>query len=147
MKLKQAVQIPTVASQALLQAIILTAELGAAIAGFYSWPLESALLTCTIDCGKPLFQLQFRPPPIYNDTSRIGSAIFEPKRAASKAQRAPRARSRYTPSEDDLLVELKSRKELPWSQIHRRFCEKFPVRPVEILQVYYSTKLKSRETL
>jgi hypothetical protein len=54
-KLKQAVQIPTVARQALLQATMLTAELGAAIAGFYGWPLESALLTCTMDCGKPLF--------------------------------------------------------------------------------------------
>jgi hypothetical protein len=147
MKLEDAVQIPAVASQASLQATTLTAELGAAIAGFCGWPLESASLTCNMDCGKPLFQLQFRLPPIYDGTGGVGNDRLGPERAASKARRAPRARSRYTPSEDDLLVELKSRKELPWSQIHKRFCEKFPARPVESLQVHYSTKLKSREML
>lgn len=146
-ELEEAVQIAAVARQASLQATTLTAELGATIAGFGSWPLESASLTCTMDCGKPLFQLQFRLPPIYDGTGRVGGDRLGPERAASKAPRAARARPRYTSSEDDLLVELKSRKGLPWPQIHRRFCEAFPARPVESLQVHYSTKLKSRETL
>ena len=144
---EEAVQIAAFVRQASLQATTLTSELGAIIAGFGSWPLESASLTCTMDCGKPLFQLQFRLPPIYDGTGRVGGDGLGPERAASKAPRAARARPRYTPSEDDLLVELKSRKRLPWPQIHRRFCEAFPARPVESLQVHYSTKLKSRETL
>jgi hypothetical protein len=145
MKLEEAVQIAAIANRASLQAPTLTAELEATIAEYSGWPLESASLTCTMDCGKPLFQLQFRLPPMSDGTSRVTDDRLGPERAVGKARRAPSARPRYTTSEDDLLLELKSKKQLPWSKIHKLFCEEFPARPVESLQVHYSTKLKPQE--
>lgn len=144
MKLEEVVQIATVANRASSQPTPPTAELGATIAEYSGWPLESASLICTMDCGKPLLQLQFRLPPVHDGASRVAQDGLGSERAVGKSRRAPSAKVRYTSSEDDLLLELKSKKQLPWSKIHKRFCEKFPARPVESLQVHYSTKLKPR---
>lgn len=149
MKCGEHVRITGVASPASSQATIPEAELGAMLTKCGEWPLENASLKYTIDSDTPVFQLQFNVPPrlLYDYTSRIaGNQTKSPSlRAVSKARRAPSARLRYTPSEDDLLLKLKSRDKLPWPEIHQRFCEVFPARPIESLQVHYSTKVKARE--
>jgi hypothetical protein len=53
-----------------------------------------------------------------------------------------RHRARFSQAEEDLLVELKERKEskLSWREIQRHF----PSRTIGSLQVHYSTHLKRR---
>ncbi|KAJ5723913.1 hypothetical protein N7488_001948 [Penicillium malachiteum] len=50
--------------------------------------------------------------------------------------------TRFLPSEDELLIELKEKRSLPWNRIVRHF----PGRTKGALQVRYSTKLKDRGT-
>jgi hypothetical protein len=137
-----------VASPASSQATSPEADLAAILATCRGWPLEKASLRCTIESGKPVFQLQFNLPPLLHSyTSHIASNRLDSPslRAVSKARRAPSPRPRYTPSEDDLLLQLKEEEKLSWPKIHQRFCEKFPGRRIESLQVHYSTKVKPRE--
>lgn len=49
-------------------------------------------------------------------------------------------RSRFLPEEDDLLIDLKERRNLPWGRIVNHF----PGRTKNSLQVRYSTRLKDR---
>jgi hypothetical protein len=53
-------------------------------------------------------------------------------------------RARFTAEEDELLVELKAVRRMPWREIHRLFSETFPGRSVGTLQVRYCTKLKGK---
>ncbi|KAJ5475671.1 hypothetical protein N7539_007958 [Penicillium diatomitis] len=50
--------------------------------------------------------------------------------------------TRFLPDEDELLIELKEKRNLPWSRIVKHF----PGRTKGALQVRYSTKLKNRGT-
>ncbi|EPS29035.1 hypothetical protein PDE_03981 [Penicillium oxalicum 114-2] len=50
--------------------------------------------------------------------------------------------SRFLPAEDELLIELKEKRSLPWNRIVKHF----PGRTKGALQVRYSTKLKDRGT-
>ena len=72
----------------------------------------------------------------------------ETRRGASGSPRVEKTRpvpqppgrgSRFTQEEDDLLIELKRRRGLPWEDIKPHF----PERSVGTLQVRYSTKLKA----
>lgn len=138
-----------VASSASSEAASSETDLATILARCREWPLENVLLKCTTDDGNPIFQLQFNLPPriLGECTSYFASSRLESPsaRVVSKARRIPSARLRYTPSEDDLLLQLKAEEKLPWPEIHQRFCEKFPGRPIPSLQVHYSTKVKPRE--
>jgi hypothetical protein len=57
----------------------------------------------------------------------------------SPARRPQRPRIRFTPEEDQLLIELKEQKNLTWKQI----AEFFPGRNSGTLQVRYCTKLRA----
>jgi Myb-like DNA-binding domain len=62
---------------------------------------------------------------------------------AGKSGPTPRPlgkRSKFTPEEDESLVELKGRRGLSWEEINTQF----PKRSMGTLQVRYSTKLKAR---
>ncbi len=50
--------------------------------------------------------------------------------------------TRFLPDEDELLIELKEKRSLPWNRIMKHF----PGRTKGALQVRYSTKLKDRGT-
>ncbi|KAJ5123990.1 uncharacterized protein N7515_007815 [Penicillium bovifimosum] len=50
--------------------------------------------------------------------------------------------TRFLPAEDELLIELKEKRSLPWNRIVKHF----PGRTKGALQVHYSTKLKDRGT-
>ena len=132
---------PQVARHHILEAIL--AKCG-------QFPLENASLNCTIDNGKPVFQLQCNLPPrlLYGCIGHITeyqtkSSSLQP---VSKTLRVTAARERYTSAEDDLLLKLKLKENLPWPKVHQRFCKVFPKRSIGSLQVHYSTKVKPRET-
>ncbi|PTB38386.1 hypothetical protein M441DRAFT_120637, partial [Trichoderma asperellum CBS 433.97] len=57
----------------------------------------------------------------------------------SPARRPQRPRIRFTPEEDQLLIELKEQKHLTWKQI----ADFFPGRNSGTLQVRYCTKLRA----
>ncbi|KAH8659508.1 hypothetical protein BGZ61DRAFT_540276 [Ilyonectria robusta] len=127
-------------------------EVRAVLASFEEWPLENASLKRITENGKTTFQVQFDWTPCTNHghaSSTARDRVDLPlTRARSRAKRGSAPRAKYTPQEDDLLIELKEGREmLVWPEIHQRFSEAYPGRSVESLQVHYSTKLKSRERL
>ncbi|CAF3544235.1 unnamed protein product [Fusarium graminearum] len=102
-------------------------EVRAALASFVQWPLENASLERMTENRKTTFQLQ----------RGAGPTVIQLRKPA-----------KYTPQENDLLIELKKGSEvLVWPEIHQWFTEAYPERSAESRQVHYSTKLKSRERL
>ena len=145
---RRRVQATCIASPTSSDAPITDSDLGAMLTRHGGWSLENASLRCMAENGKPVFQLQFNlSPGLLHDRASIASG--RPKsssvRAMGKAHQSTSTRLRYTRSEDDLLLKLKAEEKLPWSEIRQRFCEVFPSRPMESLQVHYSTKVKHRE--
>lgn len=78
-------------------------------------------------------------------------ALFQTFDAQQKIIRAPpqsRARGyssqrgRFTPDEDNLIVQLKTKHNLSWADLYQRFNRRFPGRSKGTLQVRYCTKLK-----
>jgi hypothetical protein len=65
------------------------------------------------------------------------------KRRKSKKTRRP-PRYKYTLYEDALLIRLKEEQQLPWDEIHRRFCKEFPEagRNIKALQGRYWRRLR-----
>jgi hypothetical protein len=127
-------------------------EVRAVLASFEEWPLENASLKRIAENGKTTFQLQFAWTPCTKHghaSSTVRDRVDLPStRTRSRAKRGSAPRAKYTPQEDDLLIELKEGREmLAWPEIHQRFSEAYPGRSVESLQVHYSTKLKCRERL
>jgi hypothetical protein len=93
------------------------------------------------------------PPPIHQQDqyhhhhlpllpSGLPSAVGQV--GIPKPATCPRGRKlKFTPKEDELLVELKEDKNLTWNQI----CDYFPGRTSGTLQVHYCTKLKVKDTV
>ncbi|KAH6981467.1 hypothetical protein EDB80DRAFT_256361 [Ilyonectria destructans] len=126
-------------------------EVRAVLASFEEWPLENASLKRITENGKTTFQVQFDWTPgtkHRHASSTARDRVNLPLTRTSRAKRASAPRAKYTPQEDDLLIELKEGREmLAWPEIYQRFSKSYPGRSVESLQVHYSTKLKSRERL
>ncbi|KAL6410034.1 hypothetical protein AUP68_06443 [Ilyonectria robusta] len=125
-------------------------EVGAVLARFEEWPLENASLKRITENGKTTFQLQFDWTPCIkrgHASSTVRDRVdLLSTRTRSRAKRGSAPRAKYTPQEDDLLIELKEgRKTLAWPEIHQRFSEAYPGRSIESLQVHYSTKVKRRK--
>ncbi|KAK3177847.1 hypothetical protein K4F52_009399 [Lecanicillium sp. MT-2017a] len=119
-------------------------------AAFDEWVLQDVVLKRTIMNGKATFQFQFdwdlctehgvgRTSIRRKAKSRQGNSLDTTVAGAGTARRM------FTRDEDRWLVELKERQELPWVDIHRRFCRRFTERSKESLQVRYCTKLKQRD--
>lgn len=78
------------------------------------------------------------PTPHHGPPSVVG--------AQGMPQPAPRPRGpklKFTPEDDQLLVDLKEKKNLTWKQI----ADFFPGRSSGTLQVRYCTKLKAKTTV
>jgi hypothetical protein len=78
------------------------------------------------------------PPPHHGPPSVVGAQGMPPP--------APRPRGpklKFTPEDDQLLVDLKEKKNLTWKQI----ADFFPGRSSGTLQVRYCTKLKAKTTV
>ncbi|KAF2186484.1 hypothetical protein K469DRAFT_686887 [Zopfia rhizophila CBS 207.26] len=78
------------------------------------------------------------PPPSHGPPSVVGQEGMPPP--------APRPRGpklKFTPEDDQLLVDLKEKKNLTWKQI----ADFFPGRSSGTLQVRYCTKLKAKTTV
>lgn len=85
----------------------------------------------------------YKPAP----TKTLAHDEYQDKRKARQptlpSSKNPSAhRTRFQPDEDELLIELKERRSLPWPRIVKHF----PGRTKGSLQVRYSTKLKDRGT-
>ena len=135
---------PNTASRAAPHCKHLAAE--ATDAAFDEWVLQDVVLKRTVLDGKATFQLQFDWDMCFQHGGKASRKEREPSRHlrsfAAVAERS--ARRIFTPEEDRWLVKLKEKRQLPWAEIHRRFCDKFAERSKESLQVRYSTKLKQR---
>ncbi|KAH6869580.1 hypothetical protein B0T10DRAFT_467191 [Thelonectria olida] len=136
-------------SPALSQSTSTEAEVGAVLATFEEWPLKNVSLKRIIENGRATFQLQFDWSPCiergHTGSTKRGCVDSPSTRTVGKAKRSSATRVRYTTPEDKLLLKLKEDEKLTWPKIHQRFCETYPGRSVESLQVHYSTKLESRE--
>ncbi|KAH7124952.1 hypothetical protein B0J13DRAFT_646983 [Dactylonectria estremocensis] len=113
-------------------------EVTAVLASFEEWPLENASLKRITENGKTTFQLQFDWTPCIKHghaSSTVQDRVDLPSiRMRSRAKRASAPRAKYTPQEDDLLIELKEGREmLAWPEIHQRFSEVYLGRSVESL--------------
>lgn len=117
----------------------------AADAAFDEWVLQDVVPKRTFLDGRATFQLQFDWDMCckHGDASRKRKEPSRQRRGFATVAE-PSARRIFTPDEDHWLVRLKERQLLPWSEIHRRFCDKFAERSRESLQVRYCTKLKRR---
>ncbi|KAB5513491.1 hypothetical protein GE09DRAFT_629412 [Coniochaeta sp. 2T2.1] len=117
------------------------------MAKFEEWPLEDVVLKRVTANGMATFQLQFAWDSCANHTRKdptTGRLQYQsPVKRRPSTKRGVSTRARFTPEEDDLLVELKNQG-LPWQDIHKRFTDAFPQRERRVgsLQVRYCTKLK-----
>ena len=117
------------------------------MAKFEEWPLEDVVLKRVTANGLAAFQLQFAWDSCANHrrkdptTRRLQNQSPVKRRPSTK--RGVSTRARFTPEEDNLLVELKNQG-LPWQDIHKKFTDVFPQRERRVgsLQVRYCTKLK-----
>jgi hypothetical protein len=116
-------------------------------AKFEEWALEDVVLKRVTANGLATFQLQFVWDSCVNHRRKdptIGRLQYQsPVTRRPTAKRGASTRARFTPEEDDLLVELKNQG-LPWQDIHKQFTDAFPQRERRVgsLQVRYCTKLK-----
>ena len=100
--------------------------------------LSSVVYSCTFEEDRqPSCPHGPAKPPAYSENlDQIGRT----KQLSSKKPTAHA--TRFLPDEDELLVDLKERRCLPWSRIAKHF----PGRTKGSLQVRYSTRLKNRGT-
>ena len=101
---------------------------GSTEAAFDEWALQDVILKRTIMNGRATFQFQFD----WDLCMKHGEETGNRQNGMSlqrKALAAVKCSTRtFTPEEDQMLAQLKCRKELPWAEIHRPFCAKFPER-------------------
>ncbi|KAB5518243.1 hypothetical protein GE09DRAFT_933727, partial [Coniochaeta sp. 2T2.1] len=102
---------------------------------FEEWALQDVVLKCVTANGLATFQLQFVWDSCVNHRRKDPTT--------GRLQYQSPVKRRFTPEEDDLLVELKNQG-LPWQDIHKQFTDAFPQRERRVgsLQVRYCTKLK-----
>jgi Myb-like DNA-binding domain len=94
--------------------------------------------------SETFYTLNFRQDPCRQNASPGRHSYTEFNRGlAGKSGGTPRLpgkKFKFTPEEDESLVELKGRRGLSWKEIEAQF----PGRSAGTLQVHYSTKLKAR---
>ena len=93
----------------------------------------------------PVFDLCTGAGPVFTLSPSGETSRTPPSRGVVRKSGTSRRRTRFTREEEDLLVELKEKKDprLSWREIQRHF----PHRSVGSLQVHYSTHLKKRGRL
>ncbi|KAH7111520.1 hypothetical protein B0J13DRAFT_576977 [Dactylonectria estremocensis] len=124
-------------------------------AKFQEWQLDNVILKQVVLDGVNTFQLQFGWD-MCSKHDNTGDTVHDRRRrifagSTGRIHRGEGAKAKFTPEEDSFLLELKegedsqSSQQLTWSEIYRRFNEKFPGRrSCGSLQVHYCTKLKGR---
>lgn len=113
---------------------------------FLSWLFEGALSRCL-------------PGPSRSDdasalkgTEREGGITTSSAKQSSKGTKvvtgkptcSSRKRLDYSAEENRLLVQLREEESLPWSEVSKRFDQRFPGRSQGSIQVHWSTKLKKQ---
>ncbi|CAM1508766.1 Fc.00g056140.m01.CDS01 [Cosmosporella sp. VM-42] len=132
------------------QRLRLVKQVSTVLARFEEWPLENVSLKRITENGVATFQLQFN----WNLCTKGHAGSFDQNRGDTpttkvkdKPKRTSLKRSSFTPEEDAYIIKLKEGSEkLAWSEIHQRFSDRHQRRSIGTLQVYYSTKLKNRES-
>lgn len=76
--------------------------------------------------------------PTFNNSSTSG------KTDTSEYTRPSRKGLSWSVEEDRLLVKLREEQKLAWSEVTKRFVQKFPGRTQGSIQVYWSTTLKNQ---
>lgn len=112
-------------------------------ASFDEFLLQDVVLMRTVLEGRATFQLQFDLDVCLKHWGKASKNQNKSSRGFVNATSGS-VRRKFTSDEDQYIAKLKERLQLPWSDIHQRFCEKFVDRSKEALQVRYCTKLKRR---
>ncbi|KAJ6027970.1 hypothetical protein N7540_003546 [Penicillium herquei] len=113
--------------------------------------IGQAILTIETLGIEPTYHFTFMPNnpglmshvPMRRLCDSDGPAGATKRTTRGSSVRGKRNRQSYSIDEDRLLVELKEQKNLTWKEITRHF----PGRKSSSLQVHYSTKLKTQESL
>jgi hypothetical protein len=117
---------------------------------FLSWLFESTLARCMSESPATL-HASSKP-------DKTGTEAMQPDSPRARRHRAaptfdgndepplnPRKGRQWTSKEIDLLVTLRKERNLSWSKVTKLFTETFPGRSRGAIQVYWSTKLKSKQ--
>lgn len=117
-------------------------------AEFLSWLFEGALSRCVstalnIDADSAsTCVLNQDVDTIYDcDPPSSKSELVDAQHTPSTRKRLP-----WSVEEEHLLVKLREEHNLSWSEVTKRFAQKFPGRRKGSLQVYWSTKLKKKRS-
>ncbi|KAL4889181.1 hypothetical protein BDV59DRAFT_121016 [Aspergillus ambiguus] len=116
---------------------------------FLSWLFEGALPRCTFE---PEIVASITPAK-----SKVATRVRKqvrwamPPRAADSLNNSgnlekPRKGMPWSLEEEDLLLELRNTRGLPWSDVTKLFSDQYPGRSQGSIQVYWSTKLKKRRS-
>lgn len=116
---------------------------------FLSWLFEGALPRCTFD---PDIAASVTP-----STKKVNTGVRKQVRWATPQGNAgildgngsfenSRKGIPWLPEEESLLLELRNTRRLPWSDVTRLFSDQYPGRSQGSIQVYWSTKLKGRQS-
>ncbi|KAH7119374.1 hypothetical protein B0J13DRAFT_568739, partial [Dactylonectria estremocensis] len=120
------------------------------------WQLDNVILKRVVLNGVATFQLQFGWDMCSKYDNAVDAVHDRRHRAfagsTGRVHRGEGAKAKFTPEEDRFLLDLnegedgQSSPHLTWSEIYRRFNERFPGRrSCGSLQVHSCTKLKGRE--
>ncbi|KAJ5982720.1 hypothetical protein N7451_012820 [Penicillium sp. IBT 35674x] len=113
---------------------------------FLSWLFEGALSHCAttpLSAGAPCptgyISSQYDGMTSDTEHTSLNTELVE-KRYTSSRKGLP-----WSMEEDHLLAQLRDEHNLPWSEVTKRFSQKFPGRSSGSIQVYWSTSHKKRQ--
>ncbi|KAJ6112278.1 hypothetical protein N7523_002100 [Penicillium sp. IBT 18751x] len=112
---------------------------------FLSWLFESALSHCTLvpsekdmSASGYFSKHEIDVAPTFSNSSTSGETDD------AQYTRPSRKGLSWSVEEDRLLVKLREEQKLAWSEVTKRFVQKFPGRTQNSIQVYWSTTLKNQ---
>lgn len=114
---------------------------------FLSWLFEGALPRCTFE---PEISASIAPVRRTDDTQVRKQVCWAmPQGAADSVDDSSTLKKSqkgmpWSRQEEDLLVELRITRGLPWSDMTKLFSDQYPGRSQGSIQVYWSTKLNGR---
>ncbi|KAI2735037.1 hypothetical protein DTO013F2_10185 [Penicillium roqueforti] len=119
-----------------------------ALLEFLSWLFEGALPQCTFE---PEISSSIAPLKTSDGTRVRKQVRWATRHVAdsvdnSKTPEKSRKGMPWLPEEEDLLIDLKNTRGLPWSEVIKLLSDQYPGRSPGSIQVHWCTKLKKRRS-
>jgi hypothetical protein len=108
---------------------------------FLSWLFEGALTHCS---STPSNAVGASPSSQYDeindncDQTSLNTQVIDAQHTSSRKGLS------WSVEEDRLLIKLRDKQNLAWSEVVKRFSQEFPGRSEGSIKVYWSTKLKKK---